>query len=54
MFQGKIEVPTPGSVAQIQRGCADNDLKRQAMKLKAEVAKWKEYKDMCCSGNVAQ
>ena len=47
MRQGKIEVPTPGRVALIQQGCEDNDLTWQAMKLKAEVAKWNAYNEKC-------
>ena len=43
MFQGKIEVPTPGRVALIQQGCEENGLKWQAMQLNVEVAMWDGY-----------
>ncbi len=47
MFGATIEVPTPVSVAQMQRnltevalGSEEKDLKWQEVKLKAEVTKW--------------
>ena len=52
MFGAKIEVPTPVSVAQMQRELTEvaldseeKDLEWQEVKLKVEVAKWKEYRE---------
>ena len=51
MLGAAIEVPTPVSVAQMQRELTEaaldseeKDLKWQEVKLKVEVAKWNEYK----------
>ena len=52
MFGAKIEGPSPVGVAQMQRELTEAaldseepDLKWQEVKLKAEVAKWNEYKE---------
>ena len=53
MLGAKLVVPTPASVAQMQRELTEvaldseeKDLKRREVELRAEVAKWNAYKEM--------